>query len=124
MAKKIDFKYAKKTFSNSLTYKLTLILNMVLTIFCLLLVTLYVIGNYQGFQDNTQSIILIILSYTAVFTGLLSVFLFVETIIKIFTEKRKLLLIFNGIYLIISTILCILFSGLSNIISFLSMGLN
>lgn len=123
MAKKIEFKYAKKTFSNTLTYKLTMILDVVLTIFCILLVSLYVIGNYQNFQDNTQSIILVILSYTAVFTTMLSICLFVETIIKLFTEKRKFMHIINGIYLIISTILCILFSGMSNVISFLSMGL-
>lgn len=123
MAKKIEFKYAKKTFSNTLTYKLTMILDVVLTIFCILLVSLYVIGNYQNFQDNTQSIILVILSYTAVFTTMLSICLFVETIIKLFTEKRKFMHIINGIYLIISTILSILFSGMSNVISFLSMGL-
>lgn len=123
MAKKIEFKYAKKTFSNTLTYKLTMILDVVLTIFCILLVSLYVIGNYQNFQDNTQSIILVILSYTAVFTTMLSICLFVETIIKLFTEKRKFMHIINGIYLIISTIFCILFSGMSNVISFLSMGL-
>ncbi len=124
MAKKIDFKYAKKTFSNTLTYKLTMILDFVLTLFCVLLVTLYVLGNYQNFQDNTQSTILLILSYSAIFTTLLSVCLLVETIIKIFTEKRKLILIFYMVYLIVSTFLCIFFSGFSNIISYLASGIN
>jgi len=123
MAKKIDFKYAKKAFSNTLTYKLTMILQIVLTIFCILLVTLYVLGNYQNFQDNTQSIILTILSYTSIFNALLSICLFIETIIKVFTEKRKIIHILNGIFLLFTTILCFFFSGFSNVISFLSTGL-
>lgn len=123
MAKKIEFKYAKKTFSNSLTYRLTMILDFVLSIFCVLLVTLYVIGNYKEFQDGTQNIILIILSYSAIFTTLLSVFLLIETIIKIFTEKHKVSHIICGIYLLISSVLCFFFSGFSNVISFLSKGI-
>jgi len=123
MAKKIDFKYAKKTFSNTLTYKLTMILQIVLTIFCILLVTLYILGNYQDFQDSTQSILLIILSYTSIFNALLSVCLFVETVFKFFTEKRKFMHIINGIFLLLTAILCIVFSSLSNIISFLSSGM-
>lgn len=123
MAKKIDFKYAKKTFSNTLTYKLTMILQIVLTIFCILLVTLYILGNYQDFQDSTQSILLIILSYTSIFNALLSVCLFVETVFKIFTEKRKFIHIINGIFLLLTAIICIVFSSLSNIISFLSSGM-
>lgn len=123
MAKKIEFKYAKKTFSNTLTYKLTMILDFVLTIFCILLVTLYILGNYQDFLDNTQSTILIILSYTSVFTALLSICLTIETIIKLFTEKKKLIHIFYLVYLIFTTIICTLFSGFSNIISYLSMGI-
>lgn len=124
MAKKIDFKYAKKTFSNTLTYKLTMILDFVLTLFCVLLVTLYILGNYQNFQDNSQSTILQILSYSAVFTSLLSICLIIETIIKIFTEKKKLLHIIYVFYLLLSTVLCIFFSGFSNIISYLASGIN
>lgn len=124
MAKKIDFKYAKKTFSNTLTYKLTMILDFVLTLFCVLLVTLYILGNYQNFQDNSQSTILQILSYSAVFTSLLSICLIIETVIKIFTEKKKLLHVIYVFYLLLSTVLCIFFSGFSNIISYLASGIN
>lgn len=123
MAKNINFKYAKKIFSNTLTYKLTFTLNIILAIFCVILVTLYILGNYQGFQDNSQSIILQTLSYVALFNTLLSVFLLVETVIKIFTEKRKFRLIVNAIYLFFAILIGSIFTTFSNVISFLARGI-
>lgn len=123
MAKNINFKYAKKIFSNTLTYKLTFTLNIILAIFCMILVTLYILGNYQGFQDNSQSIILQTLSYVALFNTLLSVFLLVETVIKIFTEKRKFRLIVNAIYLFFAILIGSIFTTFSNVISFLARGI-
>ena len=122
MSNKIDFKYTKKLISNSLTYKLSLNLNLLLTIFSLLLITLYIIGNYQNFQDMSQQTILSVLSYVSVFNILLSFLLLVETIFKLATEKRKIKSIINIIYLIFAMFLGLLFSGTANIISFISMG--
>lgn len=122
MSNKIDFKYTKKLISNSLTYKLSLNLNLLLTIFSLLLITLYIIGNYQNFQDKSQQTILSVLSYVSVFNILLSFLLLVETIFKLATEKRKIKSIINIIYLIFAMVLGLLFSGTANIISFISMG--
>ena len=122
MSNKIDFKYTKKLISNSLTYKLSLNLNLLLTIFSLLLITLYIIGNYQNFQDKSQQTILSVLSYVSVFNILLSFLLLVETIFKLATEKRKIKSIINIIYLIFAMFLGLLFSGTANIISFISMG--
>lgn len=122
MAKKINFKYTKKIISNSLTYKLSISLDILLTVFSLLLITLYIIGNYQNFQDSTQIIILSTLSYISIFNILLSILLFVETLFKIRTEKQKFKNILNIIYLILAILLGILFSSTSNIINYLSTG--
>ena len=123
MAKKIDFKYSKKILSNTLTYKLSMTLNLAITVFCVILITLYIIGNYQAFQDENQQWILSILSFTAIFNSLFSVVLTVETAIKLFTEKNKLKNAVNLIALIASAIFCIFCTGTSNIISYISVGI-
>lgn len=123
MAKKIKFKYSKKLISNSLTYKLSITLDIMLTVFIVVLITLYTIGNYQNFQDKSQQIILSLLSYTSVFNALLSLTLSVETIIKLITEKRKVSNVFNLIYLILAIVISVGMIVFSNIISYLAMGI-
>ena len=123
MANKIDFKYSKKILSNTLTYKFSMTLNFALTVFCIILITLYIIGNYQNFQDENQQWILSILSYVAIFNSLFSVLLIVETTIKIFTEKQKIKNAFNLAALIASAIFCIFCTGTSNIIGYISGGI-
>ncbi len=123
MANKIDFKYSKKILSNTLTYKLSMTLNLAITVFCVILITLYIIGNYQAFQDENQQWILSILSYAAIFNSLLSFMLIVETTIKIFTEKHKIKNLINLIALIASAVFCIFCTGTSNIISYISGGI-
>ena len=123
MAKKIKFKYSKKLISNSLTYKLSITLDIMLTVFIVVLITLYTIGNYQNFQDKSQQIILSLLSYTSVFNTLLSLMLSVETIIKLITEKRKVSNIFYLIYLILAIVISVGMIVFSNIISYLAMGI-
>lgn len=123
MANKIKFKYTKKIISNSLTYKLSMCLDLLITVFCFLLITLYTIGNYQNFQDNTQQIILSVLAFSSIFNILLSILLIIETIIKIITEKNKIRNLLNLIYLILAVFLCIFFSSTSNIINYLSTGI-
>ena len=90
MKNKIGFKYSKKLFSNTLTYNVSITLNLVITVFCVILIALYIIGNYQNFQDENQQWLLTLLSYAAIFNSLFSIVLAVETFIKIFTENRKL----------------------------------
>lgn len=123
MAKKIAFKYSKKFLSNTLTYKFSLTLNLAITVFCIILITLYTIGNYQNFQDDNQQWLLSILSYAAIFNSLFSVVLIVETTIKLFTEKQKLKNFFNLLGLFFSTVFCIFCTGTSNIISYISGGI-
>ena len=123
MLKKIKFKYSKKIISNTLTYKVSLTVNLIITIFCLALVTLYIIGNYQNFQDRTQRIILKALSYTSIFNIMLSFLLAVESFIKIFTENHKIKSILHTIFLSVTIIFCFFCIGISSVITYLSMGL-
>lgn len=123
MANKIDFKYSKKLLSNTLTYKFSMTLNFAITVFCVILIALYIIGNYQNFQDENQQWILSVLSFAAIFNSLFSVLLMIETTIKIFTEKHKIKNLINLVMLIASGIFCIFCTGTSNIIGYLSGGI-
>ena len=123
MANKIDFKYSKKLLSNTLTYKFSMTLNLVITIFCVLLITLYIIGNYQNFQDENQEWLLSLLSFVSIFNSLFSIVLSVETVIKLFTEKQKLKNIINIVILTASAIFCFFCTGTSNIVSYISGGI-
>ena len=120
---KIKFKYSKKLFSNTLTYNVSITMNLAITVLCILLITLYIIGNYQDFQDENQQWLLSVLSYAAIFNSLFSLVLAVETGIKIFTEKQKIKNIINMIALLASTVFCIFCTGTSNIISYISGGI-
>ena len=123
MKNKLKFKYSKKIISNTLTYKFSLTLNLAITVFCIILITLYTIGNYQNFQDENQQWLLTILSYASIFNSLFSILLIFETTIKLFTEKQKLKNLLNLFGLIISAIFCIFCTGTSNIISYVSGGI-
>ncbi len=120
---KIDFKYSKKLISNTLTYKFSMTLNLAITAFCIILITLYIIGNYQNFQDQNQEWLLSVLSYVSIFNSLFSIVLTVETAIKIATEKQKLKNTFKLLLLIASTIFCIFCTGTANIIAYISGGI-
>jgi hypothetical protein len=99
-------------------------LNLAITAFCIILITLYIIGNYQNFQDDNQQWLLSVLSYVSIFNSLFSIVLTVETFIKIFTEKQKVKNIINMIALIGSAVFCIFCTGTANIISYISGGIN
>ena len=124
MRNKLNFKYSKKLISNTLTYKVSMTLNLAITAFCIILITLYIIGNYQNFQDENQQWLLSVLSYVAIFNSLFSIVLTVETFIKIFTEKQKIKNIINMIALVGSAVFCIFCTGTANIISYISGGIN
>ena len=123
MANKIDFKYSKKLLSNTLTYKFSFTLSLAITVFCIILIALYIIGNYQSFQDENQKGILSLLSYVSIFNSLFSFVLIIETTIKLFTEKQKIKNTFKMLTLIASAIFCIFCTGTSNIISYISGGI-
>lgn len=123
MLKKIKFKYSKKLISNSLTYKLSMVIDLTLSFFSLIMVFLYVIGNYQDFQDQSQQLILEVLSYVAIFNTIFSIFLFIESIFKLILENRKIKTIINMIFLLITVFFEMFCLEISTVISYLSKGL-
>ena len=122
MINKIKFKYRKKRFSNTITYKLLMNLDMFFNLFCLILIALYTIGNYQSFLDKSQQIILNTLAISSIFTVLLSFVLFLETFIKIFTEKNKIKNVLNLIYLLVTIVFCVICIVIATAIDYISLG--
>ena len=118
MMKKIRPKYSQKFFSNAFIYRFFMTLNFTFTVFCLILSILYIIGNYQSFQDSSQKLIITIASFSSSFNLLLSVILIIETIFKVFTENHKIKSIFRILFLLLTIILCFVCMELSSIISF------
>lgn len=123
MMKKIRPKYNQKFFSNAFIYRFFMTLNFTFTVFCLILSILYIIGNYQSFQDSSQKLIITIASFSSSFNLLLSVILIIETIFKVFTENHKIKSIFRILFLLLTIILCFVCMELSSIISYLSAGI-
>lgn len=121
---KYRFKYSKKIISNLIVYKVSMTVDFVFFLFEIILLLLYFIGNYQNFQDSSQQFILKILFFSSIFTSIFSFLLLIESIIKIFSEKQKGKSIINSIFLIISIIFSIFSMEFSNIIMYLSEGLN
>lgn len=123
MMKKIRPKYSQKFFSNAFIYRFFMTLNFTFTVFCLILSILYIIGNYQSFQDSSQKLIITIASFSSTFNLLLTVILIIETIFKVFTENHKIKSIFRILFLLLTIILCFVCMELSSIISYLSAGI-
>ena len=121
---KNKFKYSRKIISNSIVYRISMTVDLVFFLFEIILMMLYFIGNYQTFQDSSQLLILKILFFSSIFTSIFSFLLLIESIIKIFSEKQKGKSIINSIFLIISIIFSIFSMEFSNIIMYLSEGLN
>ena len=121
---KYKFIYSLKIISNLIVYKVSMTVDFVFFLFEIILLLLYFIGNYQNFQDSSQQFILKILFFSSIFTSIFSFLLLIESIIKIFSEKQKGKSIFNSIFLIISIIFSIFSMEFSNIIMYLSEGLN
>ena len=122
MESKKKFKYSKKIISNSIVYKISMTINLAFFLFCIILLLLYFIGNYQDFQDSSQSIILSILFYSSIFNSFFSFLLLIESVLKIFSENKKIRHIINSFFLIIVIIFGIFCMSISNIIMFFSEG--
>lgn len=120
---KKKFKYSKKIISNSIVYKISMTIDFVFFLFGIILLLLYFIGNYQNFQDSSQQFILKILFFSSIFTSIFSFLLLIESIIKVFSENKKVKHIINSIFLIFCIIFGLFCMEFSNIIMYLSEGL-
>lgn len=116
-------KDSKKKHTHPFYYKLLRTIIQCLVIFCFLLFCLYIVGNFQNFGDKSQQILLKVLSYTSMFTSLLTIPLFIENLICLFVEKKKIKTILALLTLLITVILCFAFLGASHLIVYLAEGL-
>ena len=120
---KNKFKYSRKIISNSIVYRISMTVDLVFFLFEIILMMLYFIGNYQNFQDSSQQFILKILFFSSIFTSIFSFLLLIESIIKVFSENKKVKHIINSIFLIFCIIFGLFCMEFSNIIMYLSEGL-
>lgn len=120
---KNKFKYSRKIISNSIVYRISMTVDLVFFLFEIILMMLYFIGNYQTFQDSSQLLILKILFFSSIFTSIFSFLLLIESIIKVFSENKKVKHIINSIFLIFCIIFGLFCMEFSNIIMYLSEGL-
>lgn len=121
MNKPKNLKKSKISFLFVLKLTKTIILSMV--VFCCLLIALYIVGNYQHFQDKSQQIILNTLSYFSIGTLFLTIPVIVESIIRLFTVSKKKDSIITLILMIISILITIGSLGFSSFVGFLSEGI-
>ena len=120
---KNKFKYSRKIISNSIVYRISMTVDLVFFLFEIILMMLYFIGNYQTFQDSSQLLILKILFFSSIFTSIFSFLLLIESLIKIFSENKKIKHILNSFFLFFFIITGIFIMEFSNIIMYLSEGL-
>ena len=112
----------RKKISFTFVLKLTKTIILTLVVFCLLMNVLYVVGNYQNFQDKSQQIILDTISYTSIITIFLTFPVILESIIRIFTVKKKSDSIKTLILMILAIIIMIFCISFSSFIGYLSKG--
>ena len=120
MKKEKNSNEIKKRIRTPFLYRITQTIVLSLLIFCFFLIILYVVGNFQNFQDKSQQTILSVLLFTSILTSFLTIPIIIENIIMIFTIKQKknriISLIFM-IFTIIFCIFCIIFCGAIELIS-------
>lgn len=115
----------KKRNNLILFYKLTWSSVLIPGLFSLFLVIFYITGNFQGFQDSTQYLVLSSLGITSVFFAIFSVLGLIFSIIVFFikgivSKKRNLL----NFFLMIFCVLCsVAFISLSLLLRFVSEGM-
>lgn len=122
MNKTRKFQKNRKKISFTFVLKLTKTIILTLCIFCILMIILYTVGNYQDFQDKSQQIILNTLSYTSIITLFLTIPVIIESTIRLFTVKKKSESIITIILMLITILIMIGCISISSVISFLSQG--
>lgn len=120
MKKNIISEEFSKKIKTPFLYRITQTIILTLVIFCIFLLVLYTVGNFQSFQDESQKIILMVLLFSAILTSFLTVPIFIENIIMLFTIKKKKMRIISLLLMILTVIFCvfcIIFCGAIELIS-------
>lgn len=110
----------KKRIKTPFLYRITQTVVLSLLIFSFFLIILYVVGNFQNFQDKSQKTILNVLLFTSILTSFLTIPIIIENIIMFFTIKQKKNRIISLIFMsftIIFCAFCIIFCGAIELIS-------
>lgn len=107
----------------SLLTRLTQQLIWVLFIFCILILLFYVMGNYQGFLDKNQLIILTVITISSVVMSFLSAIGIIENLVLLFISDKKPVKILSIIFLLITLIIGVLLSIFSTVLQDLSKGI-
>ncbi|MCQ2573303.1 MAG: hypothetical protein MJ182_05360 [Treponema sp.] len=102
--------------SSHLLFNLTKNMVALAGLFSLFLVLFFITGNFQNFQDSTQSMILSALGISSIFFAISSVIGIVESIVMFFIKEA--VSVRGNILFLILMIICLVLS-----ISFLSMSL-
>lgn len=120
---KTTIKKNKDKISFTFVLKLTKTIILTTVVFCLLMIVLYIIGNYQNFQDKSQQVILDAISYVSICTLFLTIPVIVENIIRLITTNKKWECISTILLMILVILIMIGCMSFSSIIEFLSEGL-
>ena len=92
-------------------------------LFNVILFVLYVMGNFYNFLDETQLLILKVLTVSSIFQSILSFILFVENMIYIFFTHSKVARLLTLTFSVISLLIGIAFIIYSTLVKQLSVGL-
>ncbi len=95
----------------------------VLLLICIFLFLLYMIGNYQAFEDKTQLLILSILSFCAIVLCIMTFLSFLQEAVFLFILKKKTGTIFSMLFFLFMLVLGIFFIVFASVIRRLSLGI-
>lgn len=94
-----------------------------LFIFNLLLVFLYIMGNFNNFLDETQLLILNVLSISSILQVFLSLIKLLENLIYIFFTKSKVIRFFSILLTVLLLVIGVFFVIYATIIRELALGI-
>ncbi len=95
----------------------------VLLLICIFLFLLYMIGNYQAFEDKTQLLILSTLSFCAIVLCIMTFLSFLQEAVFLFILKKKTGTIFSMLFFLFMLVLGIFFIVFASVIRRLSLGI-
>jgi cellulose synthase/poly-beta-1,6-N-acetylglucosamine synthase-like glycosyltransferase len=104
-------------------YKLTNFFINVFFVFCIVLIILYIMGNYQNFLDKSQILLLTVLSFCSVSMTVMAIISLIENTVLIFLEKSKNNQIKNILWDIFTLIFGIIILIFSIFVKQLSLGI-
>ena len=106
----------------SFLYRLIKNLVFALFFFCLVLAFMYIVGNYQSFQFESQILILRAISFSSIALFIFSILILFETVIRFATKGEKVKSLIVILIMLFNIIFCIVCMSFSNIVYYLSEG--